>query len=57
MKWWIGTSPKLWELEKSQVQEMEQWVKEHVGKRYTISAGRFHFRTKAHAAWFELKWA
>lgn len=57
MKWWISTSPRLWELEKSQVQEMEQWVKEHVGKRYTISAGRFHFRTKAHAAWFELKWA
>lgn len=56
MKWWIKVPIKLWELEDEKVAEMEQWIKTYIGKRYTRSAGHFHFRTKKDAAFFALKW-
>ena len=57
MKWWIKTPVKLWEVTDSEEQKMEHWIKSNIGKRYTKSAGHFHFRTKKDAMLFILKWA
>ena len=58
MKNWISAkSVKLWELDDNKISEMESWIKLYIGKRYTQSAGYFHFRTKKDCAFFLLRWA
>lgn len=57
MKWWIKAETKpLWELSDEEIATQEQWIKDHIGKRYTKSCGRFQFRTKRDAALFTLRW-
>ena len=58
MKWWIKASAvKLWEYDAAQICEMDSWIRQNIGKRYTQSAGYFHFRTKKDCAWFMLRWS